>query len=133
MNGENQITRLQSSLEKAEKELRLIDLVDGAIIKTTFHYQARKFISSLINQRQLIINRGASHKNPHEMLKAIDHLKVNLDATGKKDLPMSRYFLINEEEIRSLIPGQFPSKYYDNFILLRNRAREINQRQLPLL
>jgi hypothetical protein len=130
---DNQITRLIERLGQADRELRLIDLVDGAIIRTTFHFQARKFIESLMKQRQIIIRRGASHKNVYQMLKTIDHLRVNLEATGKKDQPMVRYFLMNEEDIRSLIPGKFPSKYYDNFILLRNRAREINQHQLSLI
>ena len=127
------IETLTKKLDQADREIALMDMVEKAIVKTTFHFKARQFVNMLIRQRQVIINRGASHKNPYEMLKAIDHLRVNLDATGSKDRPMARYFLINEEEIRSLIPGSYPNKHYEKFIALRDQAREINSRQISLL
>ena len=133
MNIDTRINKLQDRLEQVEKNLSFMDVVGEEITKTTFHFRARQFVDSLIRQRQLIIDRGASHKNAYEMLKAIDHLRVNLDAIGHKDRPMARYFIMNEDEIRSLIPGIYPNKQYDKFIFLKDQAREINQRQLPLL
>jgi hypothetical protein len=125
---EDQINKLINRLENVDREIALVDMIDKEITKTTFHSRARQFITSLLKQRQLIIDRGASHKNVYEMLKIIDHLKVNLDAAGMKDLSMSKFFLINEVDIRSLIPGSYPNKIYEKFIALRDQAREIKNR-----
>jgi hypothetical protein len=92
---------------------------------------ARKYIESIMKQRQLIIDRHIGHKNDYQMMKIIDHLKVNLDAAGRNDLAMSRYFIINEEEIRSLIPGSYPNKRFEDLISLRDQAKEIMNRQQP--
>lgn len=130
---EELINKTLKRLEKADEEIALIEMVEKSIIKSTFHFRARKFVESLIKQREIILDHQAGHKNPCQMYKAIDHLKVNLDATGSKDRFMARFFLMNEEEIRSLIPGSFPNKRFEDFIALRDQAREINKRQLPLL
>lgn len=129
----NQFDDIIKRLEESDREIALVDMVDKAIVTTTFHFRARKFIQSLINQRQLIVNRKASHKNPCLMLKTIDHLKVNLDAAGSSNKTMARFFLMHEEEIRILIPGNFPSKRFLDFIALRDQAKEINNRQLSML
>jgi hypothetical protein len=130
---EDQINKLINRLENLDREIALVELVDKAIVKTTFHFRARQFVTSLIKQREIILNHRASHKNPCQMFKAIDHLKVNLEATGQKDRPMARYFIIYEEEIRSLIPGAYPNKRFEDFIALRDQAREINSRHIPVL
>lgn len=128
-----EIDKLIKRLEDTDHAIALVEMVDKEILKSTFHCRARRFVCSLMKQREIIIRCQASHKNPYEMLKAIDHLRVNLDATGEKDRPMARYFLMNEDEIRSLIPGSYPNGHYHKFIALRDQAREINKRQLSLL
>lgn len=130
---EEKIEKMVKRLEEADRQQALVEMVDKAILKSTFHYKARNFIDTLIRQRQIVIRTGRSKKNTYEMLKTIDHLKVNLDAAGKKDRFMARFFMMNEEEIRSLIPGKYPSRYYDRFISLRDQAREIHNRQLSML
>lgn len=120
-------------IQEANHQVALIEMVEEAIVKQTFHYRSRKFIESLMRQREIIIDRHKSQKNPYQMLKTIDHLRVNLAAAGCKDRYMARFFLMNEEDIRSLIPGQFPNKRFDDFIALRDQAREINNRQLSVL
>jgi exonuclease I len=124
--------RTKQRLDRVQQALDYVEMVEKELTKLTFHFRARQFVNSLIRQRQLIINRGASHKNNYEMLKAIDHLRVNLDATSSKDQTMARYFLINEEQIRSLIPGSYPNKQYTKFISLRNDARDIVNHQLSI-
>jgi len=55
--------KLIHRLEEVDRGIALVKMVDQAILKTTFHYQASQFIVSLMKQRELIIRRGASHKN----------------------------------------------------------------------
>lgn len=130
---ETQVEQFCQRLEQAERDIALIEMVESSIIKKTFHFRCRKFVESLIKQRQLIIDRHVSLKNTSQMLNTIDHLKVNLDAASPKDRTMARYFLLYEEEIRSLIPGSYPNKRFDDFISFRDQAREINSRQLTVL
>lgn len=127
------IETLQNRLAQADFEIGLVKMVDQAIAKNAFHFRARRFVQSLISQRQVILNQRSGHKNAYQMEKAISHLKINLDAAASKDTCMARYFLANEEEIRSIIPGSWPDKRFKDFALLREEARTINQRQLPLL
>lgn len=113
-------------IDQACHAIDLMDMVDEAILKNTFHARARKFVSSLIRQREIILNHHAGHKNPCQMYKAIDRLRINLEAIGNKNSAMARYFIIYEEEIRSLIPGSSPNKRFSDFIALRDEARDIN-------
>ena len=130
---ETQIQILQHRFDQVDRENALVDMTDHEIAKTMFHCRARQFVSSLIKQRQIILNHHASHKDPCQMYKSIDHLRINLEATGNKNRALARYFLIYEEEIRSLIPGSVPNKRFETFISLRDEARNINSCQLPLL
>lgn len=120
------INKLSKKLDQVDHEIALMDMVDEAILKTGFHSRARSFVESLIRQREIILNHHAGHKNPCQMYKAIDRLRINLEATGNKNTAMARYFIIYEEEIRSLIPGSSPNKRFEDFITLRDQAREIN-------
>ena len=129
MNTDTQVNKLIDRLDQVDKNLSFMDMVGTAITKTTFHFKARKFIKSLIRQREVILQNKAGHKNPSAMYKAIDHLRINLEAFGEKDLSMARFFLINEEEIRSIIPGSYPNKQFDEFIMLRDEAYDIKNRQ----
>lgn len=129
---DQEVQKLAHRMADVDHEIALIEMVDEAIQKKTFHHRARKFVESLMTQRELIIQRRVSHKNPYQMLKIIDHLRVNLDAASPKDRSMARYFILYEEEIRSLIPGSYPNKRYETFIFLRDQARDIHNRQLSI-
>ena len=113
-------------LEEAENEIALVEFIEEAVTKATFHARARRFISSLIRQREIILRNNGGHKNQYSMCKIIDHLKVNLDAAGNKNKAMARFFLKNEDDIRNIIPGSYPNKRYTDFFTLRDEARVIN-------
>lgn len=130
---EEQIDRLQERLNQEDLFHGLVNMVDRAIEKNCFHHEVRNFIESLIRQRQLLINQKSSRKNAYTMVTIIDNLKRNLEAIPSKDLPMARFFILHEEDIRSIIPGRYPSRRFDTFIRLRDQAREINKRQIALL
>ncbi len=125
MNYENSIDRTLDRFDQSDRDHQFVSMIDAEIRKTKFHFQARQFIQSVIKQRQLLINHGDSRKNAMAMLGTIDLLKVNLGACPDQDHAMSRFFLKFEEEIRCLIPGQPPSKRFERFAELREKAREI--------
>lgn len=132
MNTEHLAERTKKRLDEIDRGMALIDLCESEIAKTFFHTRARKFIESLMRQREVIIQRNKSIKNPCRMLRVIDHLRINLEATGRKDRALARFFLDNEDDIRQLIPGSYPSKRYDDFINLRDEAREIKNREISV-
>ena len=117
---------IENQVSKLNQKIGLYEMMDSEITKTTFHFQARKFVNSLIRQREVILNHHAGHKNPCAMYKAIDRIRINLDATGNKNAAMARFFQNHEEEIRSLIPGSYPNKQFEKFVELRDQARQIN-------
>lgn len=97
-----------------------------------FTYRARRFTLSVIRQRQKLIDSGKSKKPPAGMLLVIDRLKVHLDAyPHTSSRAMARWFLKNQEDIRSLIPGNYHTnkKRFDDFASLREEARMIHTRQ----
>jgi len=95
-----------------------------------FHIEAHRFINSLISQRSKLINARRSHKNVAEMQKNIDFLNRQFSVFSyNTDVKMARFFLINQEKIRSLIPGKYPNKRYEDFIELRERARDVTTGQ----
>lgn len=127
------VDRLRQRIAHVENQYDFYDEVYRELEKKSFLVTARNFISSLIRQRQMLVDNKRSRKNAMEMLKIIDRLKVNLDAASSKDLAMARFFIIHEEDIRALIPGRYPSKRFDTFCQLRDKAWEINNRQNALL
>lgn len=123
----------QEFVEKTVKRFELTDLpfndfMERELQKRSFHSKAKSFIQSVIRQRQLLINADRSLKNKAFMLSAIDHLRNGLQACPDKNINVARFFLMNEDEIRILLPGQYPSKRFDKFIALRDQAREIKNR-----
>ena len=104
------------------------EMIETELKKQSFHFRAKSFILSVIKQRELIIRSNRSLKQPATMLSTIDHLRNGMSACPDKNLNVARFFLMNEDAIRILIPGQYPSKRYDKFITLRDQAREIKNR-----
>lgn len=113
---------------RTKQRLELIEmgiLIDNEIIRRSFTYRVKRFVLSLIKQRELIIRMDRSKKNVHRMLTLIDDLRKKIQACPNKDWNTARFFLANEEDIRELIPGVYPNKRFEKFILLRDQAREI--------
>lgn len=100
------------------------------ILQTGFTNRAKSFIMSVMKQRNRLILAEQSRKNMSDMLQIIDHLRTLLDAHDyRSPRTMAAFFLKHEEDIRSLIPGTFPNKRYQDFIDIRDKAREIINRQ----
>ena len=125
---------IDTQVARTKQRLELIDMgydawLENELSKRKFHFKTKSFILSAIRQRELIIRSNRSLKSPATMLHIIDHLRNGMRACPNKDLNVARFFLMNEDAIRMLLPGQYPSKRFEKFINLRDQAREIKNSQ----
>lgn len=118
MNYNKMVERSIDAMKKVERQL--------------FCYRARRFVHSVIRQRQKLLDAGQSKKNPMRMMATIDRLRTHLQAyPHSSSKAVAGWFLKNQEEIRSLIPGNYNTnrKRFDDFAALREEARMITTRQ----
>ena len=75
-------------------------------MSTSFNRKAKRFVRSVINQRQRLIDMDRSYKNKAEMLRTIDRLRTQLNAYPyTSDKAISHFLIGFRAEIFALIPG----------------------------
>lgn len=76
------------------------------MIPTDYNRNAKKFVRSVINQRQYIIDLNRSYKNKAQMLRIIDKLRTQLSVFPyTSDMAISNFLIRYRAEIFELIPG----------------------------
>lgn len=123
----------ESAIAKTKECLELeasgyYDWIHNEITKRSFHFRAKRFILSVIRQRELVIRKDRSCRDMATMLRIIDHLRPLIGFCPNKDVNVARMMLINENEIRLLIPAVTRNKRVMDFDALMFEAREINRK-----
>lgn len=91
----------------------------------TFNKEAKKFILSLIKQRQHILNAGKSKKNPARCATVITYLRTYITNLTYTDYQMAGFLLRNKEKLYFLLPGN-QLKRREELNSLMHRAHQLH-------